>query len=129
MPRTRIAITTTDWDLLARSVTSEDRANIPQLEQAHTQLLGFIEEISKLVAERDFYDARKQEATRKIQRLLEVGRKKATVLRTHLKYELGDDNEELVRFGMKPRRARKRSKTLQATQNAKGSPPSGKPST
>jgi hypothetical protein len=129
MPRTRIAITTGDWELLAQSVTAEDRENIPQLEQAHAQLLDFVEEIHKLVAERDFHEARKREATEKIQRLLERGRKKATVLRVHLKFGLGDDSEELVRFGMKPLRHKKRPKKSKSTRTTDGSPPSEEPST
>lgn len=128
MPRTTIATTTADWEKLAGAVTEEDLKRIPPLVQAHAKLVRFLKETQKLVAQRNYYEARKQEATRKIQQRLEGGRKTATVVRVWIKDGLGDDNEELVRFGMKPLSARKRRKKSGATPNEKGSPPPKKPS-
>ncbi len=127
MPRTTIATTTADWERLAQSVTEEDRERIPQLVRAHAKLARFIEETRKLVAQRNYYEARKQEATRKIQRRLADGRKAATMVRVWIKDGLGDDNEELARFGMKPVRARKRRQKSGGTRNEEGSPPPRKP--
>lgn len=129
MPRTPIATTTSDWDLLADSVTPEIREGVLQLELAHAKLLRYIEEVRELVRERDFYEARKQEATRKIQERLVKGRKAASVLRVGLKFQLGHDNEALVRFGIKPTRPGKRRKTSRIDPDAEGSPSPGKPST
>lgn len=128
MPRTTIATTTADWERLTGSVTEEDLKRIPPLVQAHAKLVRFLKETQKLVAQRNYYEARKQEATRKIQQRLEDGRKAATVVRVWIKDGLGDDNEELVRFGMKPLSARKRRRKSEATPKQKSSPPSKKPS-
>jgi hypothetical protein len=125
MPRTPIAATTSDWKRLADSVTPEIREGVQHLERAHAKLLRFITEIRELVRERDLYEARKQEATRKIQERLVKGRKAATALRIRLKYHLGDDNEELARFGINPVRAGKRRKTSRKTSKAEGSTPAG----
>lgn len=125
MPRTPIATTTSDWERLAESVTPEIRGGVQHLERAHAKLLRFIAEVRELVRERALYEARKQEATRKIQERLVKGRKAASVLRVILKYHLGDDNEALVQFGITPVRTGKRRKTSRKTSNAKGSTPAG----
>ena len=129
MPRTPIAQTVGRWERLAGSVTPEDRAGALPLEMAHAKLVRFIEEIHQLVRERDFHEARKQEATRKIQKRLEDGRKSATVLEVLLKHELGHDNEELARFHIKPLRPRKGRRTAEETTDGEASPASEKPST
>lgn len=110
MPRTRIAITVDDWERLTRSVPPEVTAGKPHLEYSHAKLLRYVEEVHRLVAERDFHVARAQEATEGIQVRLEDGRKVATLLRAGLKDDYGDRNEELVRFGIQPFRGKKRRK-------------------
>jgi hypothetical protein len=129
MPRTTIATTTGDWELLAQSVTPEIREGVLLLEVAHAKLVRFIEEVNELVRERDYYEARKQEATRKIQERLVKGCKAAHVLRVGLKYEVGDDNEELARFGIKPLRAGKRRKRSKKSPDGEGSQPPDEPTT
>ena len=49
-------------------------------------------------------------ATRRINEVVEEGRRLASNIRRVLKVELGIDNEELTRFGIQPFRGRKRAK-------------------
>jgi hypothetical protein len=127
MPRTRSAETIADWEKLAATVTPEIREDDPALEVAFGKLVGLLEEIHKLIVERDFHEARKQEATRRVQEILEQGRKDATFVRASLKQRYGDRSEELTRFGMKPFRGRKRIKQAGKTRGEDGSPPREEP--
>ena len=63
MPRTSITQTLSELEALAQSVTSEVKADAPHLKPTHVKLQGLLEEIRKLLTRRDFYQARKQEAT------------------------------------------------------------------
>jgi chromosome segregation ATPase len=110
MPRTRIAQTIGDWEKLTHVVTPETTAGSPYLEQAHAKLQRFLDEVTRLHAERAEHQARKQAATRRINEVVEEGRRLASNIRRVLKVELGIDNEELTRFGIQPFRGRKRAK-------------------
>jgi hypothetical protein len=115
MPRTRIPVTIGDWETLTHSITPETTAGSPYLEQAHAKLQGFHEELVHLIAERDEHQARKQQATLRINAILAEGRRLATVIRKVLKEDLGIDNEELARFGIQPHRPKKRSRKSPAS--------------
>ncbi len=110
MPRTRIAHTIGDWEKLTTVVTPETTAGSPYLEQAHAKLQGFLDEVTRLHAERAEHQARKQAATRRINEVVEEGRRLASNIRRVLKVEMGIGNEELARFGIQPFRGRKRAK-------------------
>ncbi len=110
MPRTRTGHTVGDWSELAELVTPEVKADSPLVERTHGELQGFVDEIHKLVVQRDFYEARKQEVTERIQEILPEGRRTATLLRRALKQHFGPDNEKLAAFGIQPFRGRKRSR-------------------
>jgi hypothetical protein len=110
MPRTRTGHTVGDWSELAELVTPEVTASSPMFERLHADLKGFIDEIEKLLVQRDFYEARKQEATQRIQEILPEGRRAATLLRRALKQHFGPGNEKLAAFGIQPFRGRKRSR-------------------
>ena len=128
MPRTRTAETVSDWEKLAHTVTPEVLAGDPALQVAYGKLQGCIEEIHKQITTRDFHEARKQEASRKIQGKLEEGRKEATFLRAGLKQRYGRGSEELARFGMQPFRGKKRAKTPETTRAEDSSDRREKPS-
>jgi hypothetical protein len=123
MPRTRITHTIGDWEKLTTVVTPETTAGSPYLEQAHAKLQGFLDEVNRLHVERAEHQARKQEATRRINQVVEEGRRLASNIRRVLKVERGIDNEELARFGIQPFRGRKRAKKSPDTGGA-GSEPS-----
>jgi DNA-binding protein H-NS len=110
MPRTRISETVGDWAFLNEVVTPETTAGSPHLQQAHAKLQGFLDEVRRLQAEQADYQARKQEATRRINEILEEGRRLASHIRGMLKVEMGIKSEELVRFGIQPFRGRKFAK-------------------
>jgi hypothetical protein len=54
-------------------------------------------------------------------------KREATFLRAGLKQRYGDRNEELVRFGMRPFRGRKRAKKARETREEEGAPPREEP--
>jgi chromosome segregation ATPase len=110
MPRTRISETTGAWAILNQAVKPETTAGSPYLQEAHAKLQGFLEEVRRLQAEQADHQARKQEATRRINEILDEGRRLASNIRRVLKVELGVENEELARFGIQPLRRKKRPK-------------------
>jgi chromosome segregation ATPase len=122
MPRTRISHTIGDWEKLTTVVTPETTSGSPYLEQAHAKLQGFLDEVNRLHAERAEHQARKQAATRRINELVEEGRRLASNIRRVLKVEMGIDNEELARFGIQPFRGRKRAKKSPDTGGASPAP-------
>jgi hypothetical protein len=110
MPRTTTDVTVADWEKLTRLVDQEARDGNPAVALAYDTLAACLAEINRLIAVRNFHEARKQEATRGIQELLEKGRLEATFLRSGLKFRYGRGSEKLVRFGMQPFRGKKRRK-------------------
>jgi len=125
MPRTRTGHTVGTWIGLADLVTEETTAGHPLLEKTHGELRGFVDEIHQLQVQRDFYEARKQEATQRIQEILPEGRRTATLLRRALKQQLGPDNEKLAAFGITPFRGRKRSRKAGAGASSPSAPKPG----
>jgi hypothetical protein len=126
MPRTRISETVGAWAVLNEAVTPETTAGSPYLQQAHAKLQGFLDEVGCLQAEQADYQARKQEATRRINEILAEGRRLASNIRRVLKLEMGIQNEELARFGIQPFRGRKFAKrpARAAKKSAKRAPAS-----
>ena len=108
MPRTPISQTVGALSMLANLVTPEATAGLGHMEVARERLTGMVEELHRLLAERDFHAARKQEATQRINQLLDDGRRTASALRVYLKEHLGPDNEQLATFGIQPFRGRKK---------------------
>lgn len=110
MPRERKAVTVGELLKLAQSITPETLDGKPHLEHEHAKLRELLQEIETLTQERDAYAAKKQEATRRIKVALEAGRRRATILRSMLKAELGPRDEALAAFGIQPFRGRKSSR-------------------
>jgi len=118
MPRTRRDLTRSVWTRLTDSVTLEIAEGDPLLKITLAKLTAIEEDVDRLIIERDSYQARKQETTRKIQHALVEGRKVANLLRVGLRQHFGETNEELVAFGIKPTRSRKRSRKASAAADA-----------
>jgi hypothetical protein len=78
MPRIRIALTVSDWEKLTQSVTAETTAEAPHLEFIHGKLQVFLEEFRQLAIEQGVHEARKQAVTRRMNEILEEGRKTAS---------------------------------------------------
>ena len=73
MPRTRREHTFGTWGKLTTTVTPEVTRGLPHLEYLRAKLVATEAEASQLVVERDYHQAQKQEATRKLQVALEDG--------------------------------------------------------
>jgi hypothetical protein len=110
MPRTRIAVTIGEITKLVKSITPETMAGNRHLEHEHARILRILEDFERLNHERDFHAAQKQEATRKINELVEEGRRLATLVRDILRNEIGPREEKLVAHGIQPFRGRKRAR-------------------
>jgi hypothetical protein len=124
MPRTPISQTVGALSMLAHLVTPEATAGLAHAEVARQRLTGTVAELNRLIAERDFHAARKQEATQRINQLLDDGRRTASALRVYLKEHLGPGSEELTAFGIQPFRGRKKRR---AAESAEDPSPSGEP--
>jgi len=124
MPRTPISQTLGALSKLATLVTPEATAGLDHAEVARVRLNGTIAELNSLLAERAFHQARKQEATQRINQLLDDGRRTASALRVYLKENLGPGNEELAAFGIQPFRGRKKRRRAES---AEASSPSSEP--
>jgi phage shock protein A len=118
MPRKTTDETIADWEELARTVDQEIRDTDPSIANAYNDLAKYLAEINKLIDERSFHEARKQEATRSIQELLVKGLPAATMVRSGLKMRFGRDSEQLVRFGIRPFRGQKPGKKKRKKPNA-----------
>jgi hypothetical protein len=114
MPRTSIGVTVSDWDKLTLSVTEETTGDAPALRLLHEKLQAFLTEFQQLAQEQSFHAARKQEATRRINEILEEGRKTASALKMGLKLRHGNRSEALVKYGIQPLRPRKRKKKTES---------------
>jgi hypothetical protein len=110
MPRTRRNQTLGVWMGLTGGVTPELAAGLPHIQDAVNKLVAFQDEMGKLVQDQAFHDARKQEATSRINEILAEGRIVATVLQASLKQHFGSRSEYLVQFGIKPFRGLKRAR-------------------
>ena len=93
---------------------------IPHLEWARAKLVATETEANQLIMERDYHQAQKQEATRKLQIALEEGNRTANTLKIGLREHFGPTNEALATFGMQPFRGRKRAKKTASPHDASG---------
>jgi len=121
MPRTSIGVTVGDWDKLTHSVTEETTGDAPALRVLHEKLQGFLTEFQQLAQEQSFHAARKQEATRRINEILEEGRKTASALKMGLKLRHGNRSETLVKYGIQPLRPKKRKKKTESPADGEAS--------
>jgi hypothetical protein len=120
MPRTPREHTLGTWGTLTTTVTPEVTQGLPHLEVLRVKLVETEAEADKLIMERDYHRAQKQEATRKLQAALEDGRRTAHALKVGLRAHFGPTSEALAAFGMQPFRGRKRSKKTESPDDASG---------
>ncbi len=120
MPRTPRDHTLGRWGTLTTTVTPEVTAGHPLLEWTRAKLVATEVEAKQLVLERDYHQAQKQEATRKLQIALEDGNRTANTLKIGLREHFGPTSEALAAFGMQPFRGRKRAKKTASPDDASG---------
>jgi len=118
MPRTQRNHTRGVWLRLTDGVTPEIAAGQSHIQDPLNKLVAFQDEMDRLIQEQAFHDARKQEATRRINEILSEGRIVATVLQAVLKQHFGPSSEKLVQFGIKPFRGLKRARKAGAPSGA-----------
>jgi hypothetical protein len=92
----------------------ETGVEIPGFGGKKAELQAMYDRAKELVAQRNAHEAAKQAATNELQKILENGRIKHTLLRQHLKVQLGDDNEMLTAYGIRPNRGRPRRRKTSA---------------
>jgi hypothetical protein len=109
---------------LTGGVTPELTEGMPHIQDPYSKLVALQDEMSRLTQEQAFYDARKQEVTRRMNEALSEGRIVATVLQTVLKQHFGPSSEKLVEFGIKPFRGLRRARAANK-KNAAAPEPSG----
>ena len=97
-----------DWEKLAQAIDEETTAAAPQLQLIHEKLQKLLVEIRELAIEQKSLDSRKQAVTRRMNEILEEGRKAASALKVNLKQHFGNRNEQLLRFGIQPLRGKRR---------------------
>lgn len=107
MARERFSVTVEKWGHFVRQV-SETGIEIPGTGTAKEDLEAMYRRAYELVRERDAHDAAKQAATRELQQILEKGRTVHHMLRQSLKVHLGDANEALTAYDIRPTRRRVR---------------------
>lgn len=113
----------TSWELVLAAI-ERNLAEIPQAEIPLQKLQVALKEIRELSAEQAALTAKKQEASKRIQKLILQGRKLSTVLRTLVREHYGNRSEKLAEFNLQPFRGRPRK-----APEGEGKPPATPPPT
>ena len=98
----------TGWE---QQIAAVDRnlADLPQAQIPRDKLNGILTEIREASGEQAALTAQKQEASKRIQGLLVLGRKVSTVLWTLVREHYGNRSEKLAEFNLQPFRGRPRT--------------------
>jgi hypothetical protein len=102
MARETHGTTVQGWKRLIDSLADKDIE--PTLKEYRETLLAMYQEALALAAKRDAHRAAKQEASRALADTLERGSRLKTTIRIWLKKQYSPDSEQLVEFGIRPRR-------------------------
>ncbi len=117
MPRDAYSTTFDSWDLL-NSRLLED-GDIPHLSGQRAELEALLREAREMRAEYLALTSRAREASRKLQELMDRGRNLESRVRASLRGVHGGDNTELLKYGIQPRRQRRKK-----AEGPEGEPPS-----
>jgi len=94
------------WQHLVTSVAA-NAADLAQLDMPRQKLDGMLKEVKDLTATQAALAASKQEASKRIEQLVNNGRKVATVLKVAVREHYGTRSEKLAEFRLQPFRGRK----------------------
>jgi hypothetical protein len=114
MPRESFAATVEAWGRFLRQL-DETGVEIPGFAGKKQELEEMYARAKELVARRNALAAAQQTATHELRQILDKGRMRHTVLRQNLKLLLGDHNEILTAYDMRPNRGRPRRRKKPAT--------------
>ena len=95
------------WKDLRGGLTA-NVAELSHLELHAMQLAEFLEDTESLSAQQAIHTSAKQQVTKQIEELIDLGQKLATFLRSGVKQRYGNRSEKLVEFGLQPFRGKKR---------------------
>lgn len=98
------------WASLLAAIV-ENEGNLPHLTIPRDQLQAFLDEARDLLAAQAAQAAAKQQASRRLEEVVNLGSKLATSLRVSIKVVYGNRSEKLTEFHMQPFRGRTRAAT------------------
>jgi hypothetical protein len=99
-----------DWTSLLAALL-ENEVNLPHLAIPRDQLQAFLDEAHGLATSQAAQAAAKQETSRRLEEVVNLGSKLATSLRVALKVVYGNGSEKLTEFHIQPFRGRTRAAT------------------
>jgi hypothetical protein len=123
MPKTT-GETLSGWQELASSL-SVNSADVPHLEGHRTRLADLLKQAQDLSTQQAALTASKQEVTKKLQGIMDDGKKVAAFLRAGVRQHYGTRAEKLIEFGLRPFRGLRQKKSDPSTPETK--PPANKP--
>jgi hypothetical protein len=107
MPNETVGQTLSGWQELTSSLTNNTN-EIPHLEGHRARLGDLLKQAQDLSTQQAALTASKQEVSKKLQGVVDEGRKIATFLRVGIRQHYGTRAEKLVEFGLRPFRGRRR---------------------
>jgi len=110
--------TLSGWQELASSLTA-NTAELPHLEGHRARLADLLKQAQDLTTQQAALTASKQEVSKKLQGIMDEGKKLATYLRVGVRQHYGSRAEKLVEFGMRPFRGLRRKQTDPSTPEVK----------
>jgi hypothetical protein len=120
--------TVTGWHQLSTSLEA-NAADLSHLESRRVRLAELFKLAQDLNSQQAALTASKQEVTKRLQEVLDEGRKIATFLRVGVKQHYGRRSEKVVEFGLRPFRGLRRPAEPQTpSTNGAGAPASSSPS-
>ena len=110
------------WQELTTSLAA-NAVDLPFLETHRVQLADMLKQAQDLANQQAALAASKQDVSKKLQGMLDEGRKIASFLRFGVKQRYGTRAEKLVEFRIRPFRGRKAAKSNPPTPETPATPP------
>ena len=102
------------WQEMA-AATDNNAAELPELEIQRQGLKDVLDEVLSLLTEQSIHRASKQQASKRLQGLIDRGTRLFNSMRKVIRHHYGPDSEKLVEFGMQPFRGRRRKEEVEPT--------------
>jgi hypothetical protein len=100
----------TDWAALIQAL-EQNEASLPYLTLPREKLENYLEQAREVFNEQAVHSAAKQDSSRRLETLVELGGKLATFLKTGVREHYGNRSEKLAEFRIQPFRGRPRGAT------------------
>lgn len=122
MPKNSFAEDTVGWSMLLSSTRKHDH-EVPFLKELMAELQLILKTVTALEQERLQLKARSQQITKDLDALKTRGRSVAGRIRSGIKSQYGYSSEQLIEFGMHPRRRKVQDRLAEEEALAKISNP------